>query len=124
MHTDVETDTLVGTQGAIVYVGDNSTAGSLSAKETTLNGGHMFLDPIWKNGGTIGDASKAALVFTSGVDGLLTVGRNSVLTLGTENTTWADSVFATSGLIWAKMTSPPPLPSRPRRTLPVTAVSR
>jgi len=96
---------LTAAADAIINVGSDAAAGVLSAVESALKGGRLFLDPSWIGDGTdtVEMASKAALgtgADVMSVDGQITVGRNSVLTLGTEDTTWAENVFNASGLSW------------------------
>lgn len=88
---------------AKISVGSGDSAGSLVASNASLNGAAVVLDPVWKGNDMIGQASKAALTFTNNsVDGLLTVGRNSVLSLGTDDTGKAEQTFAESELTWGQ----------------------
>lgn len=88
---------------AKISVGSGDSAGSLVASNASLNGAAVVLDPVWKGNDKIGQASKAALTFTNNsVDGLLTVGRNSVLSLGTDDTGKAEQTFAESELTWGQ----------------------
>ena len=96
-------DTLViGNAGSSIAVGDNTSAGTLTARQVKLNGGSIVLDPAWKDGSTIATASKAGLEFAGAVDGKLTVGQNSVLSLGTTDTAKAEAAFAATGLTWGE----------------------
>lgn len=88
---------------AIINVGTGNSAGSLAAGNADLNGAAVVLDPVWQGNDTIGNASKAALAFTNNnVNGLMTVGRNSVLSLGTDDTGKAEQAFAESELTWGQ----------------------
>lgn len=88
---------------AIINVGTGNSAGSLAAGNADLNGAAVVLDPVWQGNDTIGNASKAALAFTNNnVNGLMTVGRNSVLSLGTDDTGKAEQAFAESELTWGE----------------------
>lgn len=88
---------------AIISVGTGNSAGSLVAGNADLNGAAVVLDPVWQGNDTIGNASKAALAFTNNnVNGLMTVGRNSVLSLGTDDTGKAEQAFAESELTWGE----------------------
>ena len=88
---------------AIINVGTGNSAGSLAAGNADLNGAAVVLDPVWQGNDTIGNASKAALAFTNNnVNGLMTVGRNSVLSLGTYDTGKAEQAFAESELTWGE----------------------
>ena len=96
--------TLSGGENSIITVGDNGSAGKLVVETLQLNGGKMFLDPVWKEGevNTIGNASKGAVIFdgTNGIDGQIAVGQNSVLVVGDKATDWAEKAFENSGLKW------------------------
>lgn len=93
----------VNDSNAIISVGTGNSAGSLVAGNANLNGAAVVLDPVWQGNDTIGNASKAALAFTNNnVNGLMTVGRNSVLSLGTDDTGKAEQAFAESELTWGK----------------------
>ena len=99
----LKTDSLVVSNGMGIAVGDGSAAGKLSSSSTTLNGGGIFLDPVWLGNDTIETASHGALVFKNQtVDGQLTVGRNSLLVLGETSTGRSIDLFNTSGLKWGK----------------------
>lgn len=92
----------VNDSGATITVGDSGSAGSLAAKAVELKGSSIVLDPVWNGVSNITTASKGALEFASAVDGKLTVGQNSVLSLGTNDTSKAEAVFANSGLSWGE----------------------
>lgn len=93
----------VNDSNAIISVGTGNSAGSLVAGNADLNGAAVVLDPVWQGNDTIGNASKAALAFTNNnVNGLMTVGRNSVLSLGTDDTGKVEQAFAESELTWGK----------------------
>lgn len=99
------TTTVVAENDSLINVGDNSAAGMLKSTDTKLNGSKLLLDPAWKDGASIETASKAGIEFASdagGVDGLLTIGQNSVLSEGTTDTSKAEAAFAKSGLTWGK----------------------
>ncbi|MFI3271674.1 MAG: autotransporter domain-containing protein [Pseudomonadota bacterium] len=83
-----------------INVGSSSAAGILKASDVSLNGASLFLDPVWEDGSTISSASKAGLVFDSNVDGLITVGQNSYLVLGSTDTDAAEEAFNSFGLTW------------------------
>ena len=101
---NAEIKTLTGGENSIITVGDNGSAGKLVVETLQLNGGKMFLDPVWKEGevNTIGNASKGAVIFdgTNGIDGQIAVGQNSVLVVGDKATDWAEKAFENSGLKW------------------------
>lgn len=88
---------------AVIYVGNNSTSGSLIAN-AKLDGSTIFLDPAWVDGDEITDASKAALSFESAiVDGYVIIGENSYVVLGdgtADELTTAAAIFEAYGLTW------------------------
>ena len=98
---EVVADKIEAAEDSIIRIGKDTKAGILSVAETLLNGAHLFLDPVWDSTTDISNSSKAALGGND-VNGLLTVGRNSVLALGTSDTAWADGIFKDSGLTWGK----------------------
>ncbi|RGJ27136.1 beta strand repeat-containing protein, partial [Fusobacterium varium] len=94
---------LTGGTDSTITVGDNGSAGKLVVETLQLNGGKMFLDPVWKEGevNTIGNASHGIVKFTeNNIDGKIVVGQNSVLTIGDKDTEWAEKAFENSGLKW------------------------
>ncbi|WP_462335787.1 autotransporter domain-containing protein [Fusobacterium varium] len=101
---DAAIKTLTGGENSIINVGNSESAGKLVVETLQLNGGKMFLDPVWKEGevNTIGNASKGAVIFdgTNGIDGQIAVGQNSVLVVGDKATDWAEKAFENSGLKW------------------------
>lgn len=82
-------------------IGDDTGAGKLTVDEIKLNGGSILLDPVWKDGATISDASGLAVKNITTVDGMYVVGRNSVLSLGADLAT-AESVFAKTEQTWGE----------------------
>lgn len=99
----LKTDNLVVSNGMSITVGDGNAAGKLSSSSTSLNGGGIFLDPVWLGNDTIETASHGALVFNNQtVDGQLAVGRNSLLVLGQTSVDRSIKMFNTSGLKWGK----------------------
>lgn len=95
-------DTLTAKAGTAIAVGDSGSAGILTAKGVILNGASIVLDPVWSGNDNIKTASKAGLEFASAVDGKLTVGQNSVLSLGTTDISKAETAFAATGLTWGQ----------------------
>lgn len=87
-----------------IAVGDSTSAGTLTATGVQLQGASIVLDPAWRDGNTIETASKAGLEFANShqIDGKLTVGQNSVLSLGTTDTSKAEAAFAATGLTWGQ----------------------
>ena len=98
-----EVKELKAAAGSAINVGTGDSAGSLVAGNAELHGAAVVLDPVWQGNDTIGQASKAALTFiNNSVDGLMTVGRNSVLSLGTDDTAKAETAFSETGLTWGE----------------------
>lgn len=93
----------VGDSDAKIAVGAADRAGTLTAEDVKLGGASLMLDPDWEDGSTIQTASKAGLKFNgSQIDGKLTVGQNSVLSLGTADTAKAEAAFTDTGLTWGQ----------------------
>jgi len=93
----------VGDSAAKIAVGAADSAGTLTAEDVKLGGASLMLDPAWEDGSTIQTASKAGLKFNgSQIDGKLTVGQNSVLSLGTADTAKAEAAFTDTGLTWGQ----------------------
>ena len=97
----VSATTVDVTNGKILSIGDKDNAGKLMADEINLNGGTLFLDPAWKDGKTIGDASGAEVKDNSVLDGAYVVGQNSKLALGA-GLDDLDKVFASTNQTWGK----------------------
>lgn len=76
-------------------IGDKDAAGNLSVDKAKLNGGMFFLDPVWKDGNLIGDASGLAVKNTA-LDGAYVAGQNSKIAFGADLTA-ADNAFKRSG---------------------------
>ena len=96
---------LEGAAGAVINVGNADKAGNVTVKETALNGATVFLDPAWKDGAEITDASKMAVAGTDGkvtLDGNYVVGQNSVMSFGVDNNEKAQETFAKTGLTWGE----------------------
>ncbi|MBQ0108029.1 MAG: autotransporter outer membrane beta-barrel domain-containing protein, partial [Phascolarctobacterium sp.] len=100
MSGKIATENLISTEDKIITVGnaDDDFASHVSATTIQLNGGMIFLDPVWKDG--IKGASHVATQ-TTDLDGAYVVGQNSVLTFGATNED-ADAVFSNSGLKWGE----------------------
>lgn len=85
----------------VINIGNSDKAANVVVNEAELNGATVFLDPAWKDGSKITDASNMAVGDTT-VDGNYVVGQNSVLSFGVDNTAKAQEVFAKTGLTWGK----------------------
>lgn len=88
-------------KGAVINIGNNDKAGNVTADKMALNGGTVFLDPVWNGEDEISNASGLAVVDIDTLDGNYIVGRNSLLSLGTERKD-AEDVFKETGLTWGK----------------------
>lgn len=85
----------------VINVGNADKAGNVTVKEAALNGATVFLDPAWKDGAEIIDASKMAVAGTD-IDGKYVVGQNSVMSFGVDNNEKAQETFAKTGLTWGE----------------------
>lgn len=97
----VNANKLNAVAGASLAIGNNNGAGKLTVETADLNGGMIFLDPAFKNGATIGDASGVAVTTISNLDGAYVAGQNSKLSFGADLAA-ADAVFAKTGETWGK----------------------
>ena len=96
---------ITGDNGSTILIGNNASAGKMligGSNTATLTGTKVFLDPVWKDGATISDASQFALESSNNVDYLLTVGRNSLASLGTADSSKAIAAFGGTGLKWGQ----------------------
>lgn len=96
---------ITGDSNSAILIGNNDSAGKMlisGDNNATLTGTKVFLDPVWKDGATISDASQFALESASNVDYLLTVGRNSLASLGTADSSKAIAAFGATGLNWGE----------------------
>ena len=94
-----------GDANSAILIGNDASAGKMliSGDNTAaMTGTKVFLDPVWKDGATISDASQFAAEDSSNVDYLLTVGRNSLASLGTADTSEAVNAFNATGLTWGE----------------------
>lgn len=91
--------------GSTIIIGNDASAGKMligGSNTAALTGTKVFLDPVWKDGATISDASQFALESSSNVNYLLTVGRNSLASLGTADSSKAIAAFGATGLNWSE----------------------
>lgn len=101
----VHNTNITGDNGSTILIGNDASAGKMligGSNTATLTGTKVFLDPVWKDGATISDASQFALESSSNVNYLLTVGRNSLASLGTADSTQAIAAFGGTGLKWGQ----------------------
>lgn len=97
--------TLTGAAGAVINVGNTDKAGNVTVTNAELKGATVFLDPAWKDGAEITDASKMAVAGKDGnvtIDGNYVVGQNSVMSFGVDNNEKAQETFAKTGLTWGE----------------------
>ena len=96
---------ITGDNGSTILIGNDASAGKMlisGDNNAILTGTKVFLDPVWKDGTTISDASQFALESSSNVNYLLTVGRNSLASLGTADSSKAIAAFGATGLNWGQ----------------------
>ena len=96
---------ITGDNGSTILIGNDASAGKMlisGDNNAILTGTKVFLDPVWKDGATISDASQFALESSNNVDYLLTVGRNSLASLGTADSSKAIAAFGGTGLKWGQ----------------------
>ena len=96
---------ITGDGSSSILIGNDASAGKMlisGDNNATLTGTKVFLDPVWKNGATISDASQFALESSNNVNYLLTVGRNSLASLGTADSSKAIAAFGATGLNWGQ----------------------
>ncbi|MGM9528942.1 MAG: autotransporter domain-containing protein [Phascolarctobacterium sp.] len=85
----------------LTNIGNNDAAGKLTVENADLKNGTVFLDPAWRDGATISDASGLAVMNAATINGAFVVGRNSVLSLGADLAT-AEAVFGRSEAAWGQ----------------------
>lgn len=93
---------IVGEAASTILVGDKNSSGKMFVNDLRNFQGSIFLDPVWKDGTTISDASQFALENASNIGFGLTVGRNSLASLGTADTYEAINAFTASGSKWGE----------------------
>ena len=101
----VHNTNITGDGNSSILIGNDASAGKMligGNNNATLTGTKVFLDPVWKDGATISDASQFALESSNNVDYLLTVGRNSLASLGTADSSKAIAAFGATGLNWGE----------------------
>lgn len=93
---------IIGEAASKILVGDKNSSGKMFVNALGSFQGSIFLDPVWKDGTTISDASQFALENASNIGFGLTVGRNSLASLGTADTFEAINAFTASGSKWGE----------------------
>lgn len=94
-----------GGTNSVINIGDDWHNGRMfigSDYDMSDFEGSIFMDPVWKGNDRIDNASQFALEDTDNIDFRLTVGRNSLASLGTENTLEAMNAFRESRLKWGE----------------------
>ena len=101
----VHNTNITGDGSSSILIGNDASAGKMlisGDNNANLTGTKVFLDPVWKDGATMSDASQFALESSSNVNYLLTVGRNSLASLGTADSSKAIAAFGGTGLNWGE----------------------
>lgn len=100
----LQTGDLTSASGGTLTIGNDDSAGSLLVTGTmALAGGQLFLDPAWNTSGTGSfSAASNATIASTAVDGLITVGQNSWVAMGTADSSAMVKAFANSGLSWGE----------------------
>lgn len=89
---------ITGDSSIMLKLGNEEESVNLSARSINLNGGTLYLDPVWI-GGTQEDGAEAAAGSISGSK--VVIGNNSTLTVGSTDKTIAEKAFTDSGLTWS-----------------------
>lgn len=89
---------ITGDSSIILKLGNEEESVNLSARSINLNGGTLYLDPVWI-GGTQEDGAEAAAGSITGSK--VVIGNNSTLTVGSTDKTLAEKAFTDSGLTWS-----------------------
>lgn len=89
---------ITGDSSIMLKLGNEEESVNLSARSINLNGGTLYLDPVWI-GGTQEDGAEAAAGSISGSK--VVIGNNSTLTVGSTDKTLAEKAFTDSGLTWS-----------------------
>lgn len=95
----VNTETLTAKDKTVLTIGDKDSDGMLIVNKAELNGGMLFLDPVWKGDDLISNASGVAVKNAATLDGAYVAGQNSKIAFGADLTA-ADNAFKRSGEKW------------------------
>ena len=101
----VHNTNITGDGTSTILIGNDASSGKMligGSNTAAMTGTKVFLDPVWKDGATISDASQFALESSNNVDYLLTIGRNSLASLGTADSSKAIAAFGATGLKWGE----------------------
>ena len=96
-------DHLGGITNSTYRFGNDNKAAHVAITTSTLDGGTMFLDPIWtETGEDLQEHGSEVAIGSTLVDGKYIVGQNSTLSFGTTSFTEAQEAFKKSGLTWGR----------------------
>lgn len=95
----VNTETLTAKDKTVLTIGDKDSDGTLIVNKAELNGGMLFLDPVWKGNDLISNASGLAIKNSAALDGAYVAGQNSKISFGADLTA-ADNAFKRSREKW------------------------
>lgn len=96
-------DHLGGITNSTYRFGNDNKAAHVAITTSTLDGGTMFLDPIWtETGEDLQEHGSEVAIGSPLVDGKYIVGQNSTLSFGTTSFTEAQEAFKKSGLKWGE----------------------
>lgn len=98
-----EIDSLNGSLGTTFRFGDAEKAAHVAITTSALDGGIMFLDPIWSGTGEdLQEHGSEVSIASTLVDGKYIVGQNSTLSFGTDSLDNARNTFRETGLTWGQ----------------------
>lgn len=92
-------ETLTARAGSVINIGRSDKAGKVEIADLNLNGGTLFLDPIWTDGGF--DAATFLKIDDANITGKIAVGQNSIVSFGADQAA-AKAVFDETGLSWSE----------------------
>lgn len=96
-------DHLGGITNSTYRFGNDNKAAHVAITTSTLDGGTMFLDPIWtETGEDLQEHGSEVAIGSTLVDGKYIVGQNSTLSFGTDSLDNARNTFRETGLTWGQ----------------------
>lgn len=95
----INAETLTAKDKTVLTIGDKDSDGTLIVNKAELNGGMLFLDPVWKGNDLISNASGLAIKNSAALDGAYVAGQNSKISFGADLTA-ANNAFKRSGEKW------------------------
>ncbi len=102
--------TVTGDKAVVLNIGTNDDKGNVEANKkgslkigsgNSLKGLTFFLDPAWKDGSTVADAS-SLIVDSDKVDGEIVVGQNSYVVLGSDSADAFLDVVRSGAITWGE----------------------